>query len=252
MARAERLVEGLDKVLEGLKAREQSPDEDPFEITREGISYLDDLETAEKELIKQTSRGRTRPGPELAEAQQRRLEVTKAAIHDAIKTFGAVVRTAQRRTQRAEREPSAVSTTQPSPQVAILANALSEFQAMADESPDRRVLAAVDTLKSAVHARSVARAVGVLDDLKAGGVRLAAGVEAARKELRALIGWSPLAPISLEEALAQVGVSLATDREESLIRAIDRGLLAALGGRGDRHEMILRAIAEAVSDESAT
>jgi hypothetical protein len=92
----------------------------------------------------------------------------------------------------------------------------------------------------------------VLDDLKAAGVQLPAGVEGARKELRTLIGWSPLAPVSLEEALAHAGVSLETDREESLVRAVDRGLLAALGGRSDRYEMILRSIAGAVSDEFAS
>jgi len=252
MTRAERLVEGLDKVLEGLKTRQQSPDQDPFDITREAIAYLDDLEIAEKELLKQTSAGRRRPRPELTEAQQERLEATKGAIHSAVKTFGEVVRRAQRRTERAEREPRIAPSAQPPPQVTLLANALSELQSMAEENPDQRVLAAVNELEPAVRVHSVPGAIGVLDDLKAAGVQLSAGVEGARKELRALIGWSPLAPISLEEALAQVGVSLETDREESLVRAVDRGLLAALGGRSDRYEMILRSIAEAVSDEVAS
>lgn len=252
MTRAERLVEGLDKVLEGLKTRQQSPDQDPFDITREAIAYLDDLEIAEKELLKQTSAGRRRPRPELTEAQQERLEATKGAIHSAVKTFGEVVRRAQRRTERAEREPRIAPSAQPPPQVTFLANALSELQSMAEENPDQRVLAAVNELEPAVRVHSVPGAIGVLDDLKAAGVQLSAGVEGARKELRALIGWSPLAPISLEEALAQVGVSLETDREESLVRAVDRGLLAALGGRSDRYEMILRSIAEAVSDEVAS
>jgi hypothetical protein len=252
MVRAERLVEGLSKVLEGLEARQQSPNEDPFELAREAISYLDDLETAAKELVKHTTKSRTRPAPDLTEGQRETLKAIKAALDDAIKTLGTVVRRAQRRKQRAGREPTAPPTTQPPPQVTLLANSLSELQSMAEGNPDQRVLAAVNELEPAVRVRSVPGAIGVLDDLKAAGVQLSAGVEGARKELRALIGWSPLAPISLEEALAQIGVSLETDREESLVRAVDRGLLAALGGRSDRYEMILRSIAEAVSDEVAS
>ena len=74
-------------------------------------------------------------------------------------------------------------------------------------------------------------------------------VESSRRELRASIGWSPLAPVSLEEALAQQGVSLEGEREESLARAIDRGLVVGLGGRGEGFETVLRAIVEAIAEE---
>ena len=80
-------------------------------------------------------------------------------------------------------------------------------------------------------------------------MELGVEVESARRELRASIGWSPLAPVSLEEALGQQGVSLEGEREEGLVRAIDRGLVVGLGGRGEAFETVLRAIAEAVAEE---
>ena len=67
--------------------------------------------------------------------------------------------------------------------------------------------------------------------------------------MRALLGWSPLAPVSLGEALAQEGVALEGKEQETLIRAIDRGLVVGLGGRGERFETVLRAIVEAVVED---
>ena len=46
----------------------------------------------------------------------------------------------------------------------------------------------------------------------------------------------------------QQGVNLEAD-EESLVRAIDRGLVAGLGGRGEAYEAVLRAIADSVAEE---
>ena len=96
--------------------------------------------------------------------------------------------------------------------------------------------------------RLVPQAVGVLDELKASGVDLGEQLEGARKELRTLIGWSPLAPVTLEESLSQNGVTLETTEEEELIRSVDRGLIAGLGDRGERYEFILRSITDAVVD----
>ena len=80
-------------------------------------------------------------------------------------------------------------------------------------------------------------------------MELGVEVESSRRELRTSIGWSPLAPVSLEEALAQQGVSLEGRREERLVRAIDLGLVVGLGGRGEGFEAVLRAIAEAIAEE---
>ena len=114
---------------------------------------------------------------------------------------------------------------------------------------DPRFKEAVEALVSSINSRSVPRAIGILDELKAGGVELGTEVESSRRELRTSLGWSPLAPVSLSEALAQQGIVLEGEHEESLIKAIDRGLVVGLGGRGERYETVLRAIVEAVAEE---
>ena len=119
---------------------------------------------------------------------------------------------------------------------------------MSEKSTDTRYKEAVAALRPLVSMRAIARSVGILDDLKASGVELGTDLEASRKELRSAIGWSPLAPVSLKEALGQQGVSL-EDEEEKLIRAIDQGLVAGLGGRGEAYETVLRAIADSVVEE---
>ena len=96
-------------------------------------------------------------------------------------------------------------------------------------------------------ASSAARAIGILDEAKASGLVLPDAVEASRKELRTFLGRSPVAPVSLYEALAEAGFLAATSRELDLIQAIDSGLLSDLGSRGERYESLLRSIAESVA-----
>ena len=105
---------------------------------------------------------------------------------------------------------------------------------MAERTSDPRFAEAAKALVTLVNIRAVPRAIGILDELKAAGVELGTEVESSRRELRASIGWSPLAPVSLEEALSQQGVSLEGAREESLIRAIDRGLAGWTRRKGRR------------------
>ena len=80
-------------------------------------------------------------------------------------------------------------------------------------------------------------------------MELGSDVEASRKELRSSIGCSPLAPVSLGEALGRQGISLETEREKGFIRAIDRALVSGLGGRVQAYETILVAIADLVAEE---
>ena len=183
---------------------------------------------------------------QLDQTQQDTLDKVIKRLHGSIGELSRLAADAQRRTQKPKRQPS-----QPRPQVSFLDNALSATLQMADKTGDFRFLEAARLLKRIVSSRSVPRAIGILDELKAKGVELGVDVESARRELRASIGWSPLAPVSLEEALSQRGVALEGDREESLVRAIDVGLVVGLGGRGAAFETVLRAIAEGVAEEIA-
>ena len=160
------------------------------------------------------------------------------------RNWGGVSRDAQRRTERLSRQ-----VTQPPPQVEILMSAISATLQMAERTGDSRYTEAAKSLEPLANSMAFPRAIGVLDELKASGMDLGAQVESARRELRASIGWSPLAPVSLEESLAQQGVPIEGTREEQLVRAIDQGLMVGLGGRGPRFEAVLRAIAEAIAEK---
>ena len=95
----------------------------------------------------------------------------------------------------------------------------------------------------------VPNAIAALDDLKAAGFTLAEPVESSRRQLRSYLGWAPNAPVSLAEALAPGWVP-AIKRHEN-VPSYKQSITvfeAALGGRGEAYENLLRAVAEAISN----
>ena len=246
-ARAVRLLDGVEAAIEGLNARTDAPDSDAYELYRQGVDYRNDLETVHQEIRRHMRKPRGRPPATFDSAQKASLDEVLRQLQQSIKQLGGVVRGAQRRTQKTGTQ-GQQRTTQLAPQAVLLNKALAATVAMSEKSTDTRYREAVAALRPLVSMRAIARVVGVLDDLKASGAELGTDLEASRKELRSAIGWSPLAPVSLEEALGQQGVSL-EDEEEKLIRALDRGLVAGLGGRGEAYEAVLRATADSVAEE---
>ena len=240
-----RNVDGLRKTADGLRVRNGRDDENPFELYRDSKNLLDTLEATDREL-QRLSRARTLPKP--TPSQQEQLAQLKAELSAAKKVVNAAVERSGRRTKDVQ-QASRQSANDAPPQVALLARAVKALESSLREAPDIESKRAYGQLVTAVKIRSVARAVGVLDDLKASRSVLSETVEASRRELRTHLGWSPLGAVSLEEALAEAGFLAATSRERALIRAVDRGLLNGSGGRGERYEAILRAISEAVSDD---
>ena len=247
-ARATRLLDGLDNAIEGLKTRENAPDSDLYNVYRESVNYLASLDSVQEEITKHIKQPRGRPQLQFDKDQQASLDTVLTQLTESTKEVRALVSSVQRRTNRAATRPHP-SPSQPPPQGVLLTNALASIRDMAQTSSDPRFREAVNAFEPLVRLQAIPRAIGVLDELKATGAYLGASVEASRKELRSSIGWSPLAPVSLEEALGQLGLALETEREETLIRAIDRALVTGLGGRGDRYETVLTAIAESVADE---
>ena len=89
------------------------------------------------------------------------------------------------------------------PQVVLLEAALHALRDNHEESPDIRFEEALARIGNAARRRSVAQAVNVLDELRAGDAPVSDAVEAVRKQLRTIIGWSQVGPVNLEEALAE-------------------------------------------------
>ena len=242
--RAVRLLEGIDVAIKRLNEHKNAPNVDAYEVYRDSENYRKELENVFQEIERHLRKPRGRPRVRLDDVQQVSLDTVIGKLRGSIGELGGLARDAQRRTQKSRPQP-----TQPPPQVGFLNNALSATLQMAQRTNDPRFAEAAKSLEPLVTSRAVPRAIGILDQLKASGMDLGVEVESCRRELRASIGWSPLAPVSLEEALALQGVSLDGAGEETLVRAIGQGLVVGLGGRGEGFETVLRAIAEAVAEE---
>ena len=222
--RAVRLLDGMDASIARLDEQKDAPNADAFQVYRDSENYRKELENVQQEIQRHMRKPRGRPRVKLDESQQNSLDAVITILRTSTNQLVGVARDAQRRTKSSIRQP-----TQPPPQAIFLTNALTATLQMAEQTADSRIAAAAQALQPLVNSRSVSRAIGVLDQLKAAGVDLGPAMESARRELRASIGWSPLAPVSLEEALSQRGVSIGGEKEvDALIRAIDRGLVVGL------------------------
>ena len=242
--KTQRRMQGNRESLTALQSRGAGADEDPFELYRESKNFLEALERIERELLR-LRRGRRAVKPTPRQSEQ--LVSLTTELREAKRSVSAIVKRTARRAESVRRT-SRMSSPDPPPQVALLARALEAVEAAYQESPSRQLGRVREGLSEARRARSVARAVGLLDDLKASDALLTDAVEASRKELRTFLGRSPVAPVSLYEALGESGFLAATQREHALIQAVDHGLLSGLGGRRQRYEAILRAVSERVSE----
>ncbi len=241
--KTERRMEGIRETLFALDNRRAEADRDPLELYRESMNFAETLERTERDLLR-LRRGRRAVQPTPAQRQQ--LDALRTELRDALAKTRDIVRNTGKRTAEKTPRRSKPSPGVP-PRVALITRASASIQEMMEQEVTPALEGAAKRLLEARRSRSVARAVEILDELKANGVTLSGSVEASRKELRVYLGWSPVAPVSLIEALAESEFLAATDREKDIIRAVDRGLLHGFGSRGEEYQTAIRAIAESVS-----
>ena len=245
--KTQRRMTGSDGTIADLKHRYAKLDQDPFELYRDSKNYIEDLDRTERELFRLRRGSKAvKPTP----AQQQQLERLKAEIATARRSVNVIVRATRQKTEDDRRKPRR-STSAPPPRFALINRARDAVQLMFGADTTAELKRIQERLSLAAKAGSVAQAVEVLDELKAGGADLSDAVEASRKELRMHLGWSPTGPVDLAEALSESGFLAATEREQTLVDSIDRGLLNGLGSRGQQYEAVLRAIAEAVAETDA-
>lgn len=240
--KTERRMHGIRETLRALERREPETDQDPFELYRESMNFVEVLDRTERDLLR-LRRGRRAVQPTPTQRQQ--LEALTAELKSANGKANAIVRSTQRRTADAQRRSRKTSSGIP-PRVALIARASASIQEMLEGGSTPSLESAAQRLSSASRARSVSQAVEILDNLKANGVTLSESVETSRKEMRTYLGWSPVGPVSLEDALTDAGFLAATDRERDIIRGVDRGLLNGFGNRGEGYQTAIRAISESV------
>ena len=223
----------------------ESEDSDPYELYRVCRNHSDQLVDTERRMLRLT-RGRKAIRP--TTDQRASLDSLRSQMADLMKTTDGLSQRAQRLTESRGRRQT--SGPQHRPQAAVLSRALNALTTMYETRVNSDNESALRTLRAAVQAQSISRAVAVLDGLKAEGSPLSDAVEASRQELRGSLGWSPTGPVSLNELLDDLGLSNQDDRERtSLIRALDRGLLEASGGRGEKYETALNAVADELTQD---
>ena len=233
-----------------LMERASSPDESQFELYRLSSNLLEELKENETALNRLKSRGQSGRAKKTFPASAEQLEEIAELLRNIREPKAIVGRIAQSTNKRTHSKSTSAPVTEkvpPSPQVALLRNAVDQFSAMVDSLPPSTYSSSRESLESSLRLQVVSSAIAVLDGLKAAGFALTEPVESSRRQLRAHLGWLPNAPVTLEEALGREGFLPSTARELALVQAVDKGLLGTLGARGDSYQSILRAITEAVT-----
>ena len=233
---------GLHNTLDDIQRQFESQDTDPYELYRLCRNHVDSLTETERQMLRLT-RGRKAVRPTLD--QRASLDNLRKQLSNLMTLTDRLSKRAQSLTEN--RRVRSTDNPQQRPQFAILSRAVNSLASMreAPSGSSSSIQGAMRTLQSAAQAQSVSRAVAVLDGLKADGMPLNESVEASRQELRVSLGWTPTGPVSLNELLEDIGFLDEDDAKTLLlIRALDRGLLEASGGRGQKYETALNAVAD--------
>ena len=234
-----------------LLEKANDPDDNQFELYRLARNFAAELEGNVSALDRLKSRGRSGRAKLTfppSEAQVREITELRDRIRAPRNIARRVVDSTANRTKSKAEDRAVQSRQPPAPQVVLLQEASNGFAEMVDALPPEMFGASQESLATALRLQTVPNAIAVLDEVKAAGFDLTENVESVRRRLRSYLGWSPNAPVSLLDALAQQGFLTSTDRETDLVRAIDTGIKRALGGRGVAYENLLRSIADAVRD----
>ena len=101
--KTERRMQGIVAILQALESREAEADQDPLELYRESMNFVDELERTERGLLR-LRRGRYAVKP--TTKQSERLKVLSDALSHANKKTKAIVRTTKKRTEGTQRRPS--------------------------------------------------------------------------------------------------------------------------------------------------
>lgn len=248
IVRIKRRTQGINEILSSLQGRTAKADEDPFELYHESMNLLDALERLERDVSRlRRGKGRGKRAVEPSVDQQNALGQLNDEIEAAQTSTRKISDATGQRTEGGDL-PSRRSAPEVRPQVTLLNRATEAVRVANENASSDQLQRALRSLSEARRSRSLVRAVGILDELKAGGTEFSDDMEASRKEIRTFLGLSPMGPVSLIEALAESGFLLANEREQALIQAIDHGILIGIGGRGERYEAILRTASESVSE----
>ena len=102
--KTERRMHGIRETLRALESREAETDQDPLELYRESMNFVEALERTERDLLRMR-RGRGAVQPTLAQAEQ--LQALRVELKNANQKSRAIVRSTGKRT--AETQPKQAS-----------------------------------------------------------------------------------------------------------------------------------------------
>ena len=251
IASAETAVRTRGTKVEALKGEVRAADVNPFETFSEANKQKEHLEKRLDEL----QAALRRKGSLLREAQRKRGQSARDDIRALLKSVNSVLRRAKNRTERnrqseeEQKEPrrSREKVTPQPPRSDILRRIISQLESEYEETRSTHIRRAQKGIAAARGANSRSQVAGILDSLKVAIEDLPEGVDHLRMEIRGMIGLSPEFPVSLEEGLAEEGFFIETDREETLVQAVDSGM-HDIFGRGAEYDGMLAAILSHLDD----
>ena len=221
--------------------------ENPFELYRNSRDSMERLDKEKDSLVRLGGSRKAKHAVPGSLKWREELLSELEEVGEAMKVMVYEVESRTRDDQPQGRKAPRPSSRPAPPEAALLSRTVSVVSEVFGSRAEREVDLLRQALSQANESSSVPRAVDALDELKSSAGGLPEAVEAVRKELRTFLGLSPLAPVSLREALSESGFIAATDREDYLIEAVDDGVLAGAGGRGQSYDDTLEAISDCVS-----
>ena len=243
LVRSSRVSEASHRAVDELEERMRSGDQNPFELYREAKDLEEDLERVASDLTKVIDRKKS---PLTSEQSEWAKDVTSNSLR-LLESLRQMISEVNRRSEAKPKLRRRRHQASP-PQSAVLIRVATHIEAAYKASSDEVAVQAWKDICEAREANAVQRAVEVLDGLRASGRDVPDEVETARIEMRASLGLTPQFPVSLEEALAEEGLLLDTDRESWLVSVMDQSLLDISGGRGERYDEALATIMSQLGD----
>ena len=243
-------LDGSHLTLRDLESQLGNDNADPFNLYRLNQDNIENLDKTERDLERFVPKGRGRRRFEPNDEQMGLLVELRGQLKEVRAVATRLNRVVQRRTTGQLTAAPETSVREIPPEVALLERAVQAMESMYAENTSDVVKQTLQEVDTARAVRGARRAAAALDNLKASGIVLLGEAETSRQELRTLLGWSASGPVTLTEALVDIGFEPSTLRERALIRALDSGLLRGLGGRGPRYEAAILSVAEAVSEDN--
>lgn len=248
---AQKKIEAFDLKLDEMNRSVGDLDKDPYEQYKEASVLVDEVDAAIRQMRRYDGQNAGRNSRQFVPPAELKNE-SKSAMSD-LREMRAQASKILKSLEKKRKTPKRTTDANepPTTQQALIREVVSQSRRLHENNPNTtEVTEATATIERFGTVGTLGPIVAALDDLKALGADLGGELESLRVKMRGMIGLSPSGPVSLRDALAVEGFAPATDREEKLLSAVDRGIIYGLGGRGQSYEAVIAATVSELTNNS--